>query len=249
MNIEGFAEVALVGLLGLCLGSFVATAALRAARGSAYLTGRSRCDACGTELGYLATLPVISFVSRRGACSACGRAIDRSHLVGELSGAALLMTSFALLDPLRATLVSGLGLSLIAAAINDAKTMRLPDVLTLVAATLGALLAALRSPEALVIGVGAAALTALILLGARSAYSARGGSPGLGLGDVKLASALALWLGFATPWALTLAAVLGLLFVFARGAWRRRFAFGPALVAGGLLVGLAEEALRWPPLA
>ena len=39
-----------VSLAGLAVGSFVATAAIRHARGEAFFGGRSHCDGCATRL-------------------------------------------------------------------------------------------------------------------------------------------------------------------------------------------------------
>ena len=74
-------------LVGACAGSFAATAAVRMTRQEAFIAGRSHCDHCGVELGMASTVPVLSFVMRRGACGACGGRIDLSHPIGEVAGA------------------------------------------------------------------------------------------------------------------------------------------------------------------
>jgi leader peptidase (prepilin peptidase)/N-methyltransferase len=74
------------------------------------------------------------------------------------------------------------------------------------------------------------------------------GQAGLGFGDVKLITALAFWLGLATPWAVVAAAGIGLAFAVLRGAGRRneRFAFGPMIAAAAWIVGMTREAGLWP---
>lgn len=238
----------LQGAVGLCAGSFVTTAALRAARSEPFLGGRSHCDACGVTLGFAATAPVIGFVSRRGACSACGQAIDPTHLIGEGIGAVLLTAPFVLAGPTRGGLIAAMGLVLLGAAVFDLKTRRLPDLLTGVAAVFAGLLAWTKAPAALVEGVIAAAFTAVLLLGLKAGYARWRGRSGLGLGDVKLLSGMALWLGAATPWAVVAAAVLGLIAVALRPPKGGQIAFGPFIALGALGVGLLKEATVWPLL-
>jgi len=223
--------------VGAVAGSFAATAGLRWARGEQAVSGRSRCDGCGMALDFGLTVPVISYVALRGACAQCRAPIASAHLAGEISGAVIATLAVATLPLPQALAVAALGLFLIGSACADSACRRLPDLATLGVAGLGAGLAFCRSPEALIAGVAAAFLTALVLMSVRAAFQARRGDPGLGLGDVKLAAALAIWLGAATPWAITLAGIIGLAQASKVPAGRRVIAFGPALAIGGWLVG------------
>jgi leader peptidase (prepilin peptidase)/N-methyltransferase len=233
---------------GACVGSFVTTAALRAANGENALSGRSRCDACGVELGYAATVPVISFVRLRGACAACGARIDGLHLAGEVSGSVVVLAAIVIgpADP-RGWLVALLGFILLGAAVFDARTQRLPDALTAVAAVLCAVLAWTRSLEALETGAIAALIAFVVIEAIRHGYRALRDREGLGFGDVKLIAALALWLGAAIPWAVAVASLAGLGTALAlRRAPEARLPFGPFLAFGGFSAGLCAEVLRWP---
>jgi leader peptidase (prepilin peptidase)/N-methyltransferase len=74
------------------------------------------------------------------------------------------------------------------------------------------------------------AIVALLLL--RALYRAARGASGLGLGDVKLAGAAGVWIGWAEiPWLVALAALLSLLVIPWRCGTGLRAAvpFGPAL--------------------
>ncbi len=229
-------------LLGAVVGSFAATAGLRWARGEQALTGRSRCDACAAPLGFGQTVPIVSYMRLGGACARCRTAISPSHLAGEVAGAGLALASVAVLPIGPAMLVAGLGLVLVSAAAADLACRRLPDLAGLITAILGGVLAWQRGSAALLAGLVAAALAGGGLLLLRRSFAARRGDPGLGLGDVKLAAALALWLGAATPWAIAAAGLLGLVQVrFAKSA-DGKIAFGPALAVGGWTVGLALQA-------
>ena len=227
--------------LGATVGSFAATAGLRWARGEQALTGRSRCDACATPLGFGATVPIVSYVRLGGACADCRAPISPLHLGGEMLGAAAAAASVAVLPVGSACATAVLGLVLIAAGAADVASRRLPNLASLAVAVLGLGLAWQRGSVALFVGLVAAAITGGVLLLLRRLSSARTGEPGLGLGDVKLAAALALWLGAATPWAIAAAGLLGLAQVRMMKPGDGRIAFGPALAAGGWTVGLALQ--------
>jgi leader peptidase (prepilin peptidase)/N-methyltransferase len=74
----------------------------------------------------------------------------------------------------------------------------------------------------------------------------RSGEPGLGLGDVKLLAALALWLGLATPWLIAAASLLGLLLMAITRPKDGRLAFGPAIAVSAWTIGIIGEAGQWP---
>ncbi|MDO8297676.1 MAG: A24 family peptidase [Caulobacter sp.] len=227
------------GLIGACAGSFAATAALRSLRGEKALAGRSRCDGCGQALGFAATTPIISFAVLRGACARCGSRIDSAHVAGEAAGATLAGAAFWLVPPAEAALTAALGLVLVAASIIDQRTQRLPNLLTLAVALLCLGLAALNGQ--VLVGIAAATITFVLLEGLRRGFLRLRGHAGLGSGDVKLLCALALWLGVATPWAIALAALVGLLVAMVTKPTDGRIAFGPLIAGGALMVGLAVD--------
>lgn len=229
-------------LLGAVVGSFAATAGLRWARGEQALSGRSRCDACAAPLGLGATVPIISYLRLGGTCADCRGPIHPGHIAGEVLGAVLAMASVVLLPAGPALAAAALGLVLIAAGAADAASRRLPDLASAAIAALGLGLALLRGPGALLAGVAAAAVTGGVLLLLRRSFAACRRDPGLGLGDLKLAAALALWLGAATPWAMALAGLVGLAQVRLSRPADGRIAFGPVLAACGWMVGLALQA-------
>jgi leader peptidase (prepilin peptidase) / N-methyltransferase len=247
--IETAAFLGLGGLVGLCLGSFTATAAIRMTRAEQAVAGRSHCDTCGTPLSFSETLPVAAFVRLGGACGACGERIDPLHLVGELGGAAIVVSAVVVSPEPRAAVLVALGLALLATSIVDAKTHKLPDLFTVAIAVLGLVASFQRSTFFALTGLAAAAVAFVVLEAARRAFLALRGKPGLGFGDVKLISAIALWLGLTTPWAVVVAAGLGL--VASRLVQRAddRMAFGPFIAIGSFLIGLLQEVYRWPTLA
>ncbi|WP_304172091.1 A24 family peptidase [Phenylobacterium aquaticum] len=233
---------------GLVLGSYAVTAGIRLARSEPSSGGRSHCDHCGVVLGFAQTVPVISSLMSRGACRSCGAPIDPTHLAGELAGAVIVGAAVMVASFPRSMLLAGLGLVLITASAVDLKVQRLPDPLTAAVAVLALCLMLSRSGMPWLEGVSAAAISFGLLQVVRWASSLRGGDPGLGFGDVKLTSALALWLGAATAWTVVGAALLGLGYVALTRRTDRRLPFGPMLAVAALGVGYAREAGIWPTM-
>ena len=232
--------------VGACLGSHATTAALRSARGEQAWVGRSRCDACGVTLNYAQTAPLVSFLRQGGSCTACGARIDPSHVSGEATGAAVLGLSFWALPVMQASLAGAIGVVLLAASVTDAKTRRLPDLLTLMAALGSAGLSFAAGMSSVYVGLAAGAATFLVLEACRRGFLAAKRQPGLGFGDVKLAAALALWLGAATPWMVAVASLGGLGFYALTRPRDPRIPFGPFLAASGWVIGFSREAHWWP---
>ncbi len=124
-----------------------------------------------------------------------------------------------------------LGAGLLAIALIDLRTFRIPDWLSLPLIVAGLARTGLLDPERLpahVLGAAAGYAT-LGLLGA--AYFRWRGRDGLGLGDAKLFAVGGAWLGWQPlPAILAVASIGGLAFALATGLGRSaRVAFGPWL--------------------
>lgn len=228
--------------VGAVVGSFAATAGLRWTQGRQAILGRSRCDACDLRLGFGATVPILSYLRLGGVCAGCRAPIHPGHLAGEAVGAGLAMASVLLLPIGPAILAATLGMALVAASVADAVSRRLPDLLSVIVAVLGGALTLQRGPGALLTGLVAATTTAALLLAMRWMFATKTGDPKMGLGDVKLAMALALWTGAATPWVFVIAGLTGLVQTRLNRTADGRIAFGPALALAGWSVGLALQA-------
>jgi len=229
-------------LIGLCVGSFCATFAVRSVRGEQAMAGRSHCDHCGRTLSLVETVPVLGYAMTLGRCRTCRGPIDPDHLAGELAGAVICVATFAFVPPTKVVFVLVIGFALLTSALIDRRTQRLPDALTLLIGVAGAAATSLDGPDVFKVHLLVAFIAFCLLMLVRTLSRARSDAHGLGFGDVKLVGALALWLGLATPWMIALASVLGLMTLFALRAWRERLAFGPMLAVSAMVLGIAMEA-------
>ncbi len=232
---------------GSCMGSVIATAVIRRLRGEQVLVGRSRCDGCQRPLSFVDTLPVLAYTLRRGRCAGCHARIDPLHLVGELCGGTILaaacLSALNTGDILPALLCAAIGLTLLAIALYDAKTLLIPDGLTLLTLGLCSVALCQQGAATAVLHLAAAALCFAILQLVRLSFAKLRGTPGLGFGDVKLLSVLALWLGPRISIAIALACILGLCAAALTRPRSRTTPFGPWIACGAWLVGL--EAALW----
>jgi len=205
-------------------------------------------SACGLLAGRLCGAVAGRTAGARASAGAVGATwgggLLSLHSIGQVAGVLVVLSALTVAPGVRGLLLALLGLTLLTAALVDATTMRLPDALTATAAVAGAVLAWLGGR--LAEGAACAVVAGAVLLVLRAVLARRAGRQALGLGDVKLAAALALWLGAATPWFLVLAALGALAVIVVRRPADGRLAFGPCLALGAWVVGLASEAGPWP---
>ena len=210
-NVPLWLALVLGGLLGLAIGSFIATLLIRWPKGEAALAGRSRCDACGAVLGPLDLIPILSWLIRRGRCRTCGVPIDPRHLVIELAAGMIALVA-VLAHPLPLALVTaGLGWWLLLIAALDVEVEWLPDLLTLPLIALGLLAAWAGFGPPLAERLWGAAIGWASLEAIRLAYRQSRGRDGMGGGDPKLFAAAGAWVGaWNLPVILLVAGLLGI---------------------------------------
>ena len=218
---------------GAVVGSFGATAALRLADGRNPFVGRSQCDGCARSLGWAETVPFAGYMASRGHCKSCGGRIAGFHLAGEGLGAIAFALPLLWLPDWTGAVTGILCLLLLIAALIDLKTLRLPDPLTAGVAVCSLGLADLSGH--LVSGLIASIVAGGMLFGVKVWLERRSGTPMLGLGDVKLVAALALWLNLRTPVMLALAAIAGLIIIQRH---KGLMPFGPMIAASSFVIGV-----------
>lgn len=210
--------VALAGLTGLVLGSFIATLVLRWPQGAS-LRGRSRCDGCARPLAAWDLVPLLSALAARGRCRRCGARIDPFHIYVELASMLVGIVALAAMPGVTGWRWALFGWLLLPLALLDARHFWLPDRLNLLLAIVGLLLAGpLLGTILLDRWIGALAGGLLLALIA-FVYRRWRGSDGMGGGDPKLVAAIGAWLGWqALPLMLLLASVGGLVWaLFTQG--------------------------------
>ena len=239
------AVAALLG--GLIIGSFLNVVAWRLPRGESLSHPGSHCPSCDTPIKPYDNVPVVSWLLLRGRCRHCREPISPRYPIVELTtGVLWALVVIADYDDVPA-LVRGILLVtfLIPIALIDLDHRLIPNKLTLPAAVLAlvAIVALDRDflVEALIAGAAGFAFFFLAAL----AYPR-----GMGMGDVKLAGVLGLYLGRAVAPAIFIALIAGVLIgaaIIARkgAAEGRRTAvpFGPFLALGGVIALFAGDAL------
>lgn len=233
------AAIAVLAVLGLLVGSFLNVVVHRLPRGESLSRPRSRCVGCGTQIAAYDNVPVVSWLVLRGRCRHCGEPISvRYPAIEALTGA--IFAAIAAVAGVDAELWLWLPFAalMIAVAAIDLEHRIVPNRLLAPAAVYAVAAWAVVDPgflpEALAAGAGAFAFLLLAAL----AYPA-----GMGMGDVKLAGTIGLYLGLATIPALAVAflagSAVGIAILIREGADARKkgVPFAPFL-AFGALVGL-----------
>jgi leader peptidase (prepilin peptidase)/N-methyltransferase len=248
--------------MGASVGSFLNVVADRLPAGRSVVHTRSFCESCNRTLNPVDMVPVVSFLWLRGRCRHCRASIPaRLVLVEALNG--LLFTALYLrhgFGPEFALLGSAVSVLVVVALIDLERGLILdriifPSIAALLVlgpfwtevglsrSFLGSSSAAASLSNSVVAGAGAF----LLFLGFGVAYPA-----GMGGGDIKLAGAVGLLVGYpGVFFAVWLAAVSGglvaaSLLVLRKKGRKDAIPFGPFLAGGAAAVLLAGgELLDW----
>lgn len=236
------AGVVLIAFLGgLAAGSFATAVAHRVPRGISIAFARSQCPACGAQIAARDNVPVLSWLLLRGRARCCGAPISPRYPLTELAVGLLFAATVLVYRHDAAEAVIGLVFVTVLATVTltDLEQRIIPNRILLAGAIVCVAIAATDPgglPERAIAAAAAGGFFFLVVL----AYP-----KGMGLGDVKLAATMGLFLGRAVAPAILfalLAGSLGGLALIARhGARARKMAipFGPFLALGGVIGMLA----------
>jgi leader peptidase (prepilin peptidase) / N-methyltransferase len=236
--------------LGAIAGSFVTVVAHRLPRGETFVTGRSRCPACGAQVSARDNVPIVSWLVLRGRCRACGGRISPRYPLTEATLGGLWAATYLILggDDL-AELALGLILCavLVAITLTDLELHVIPNAIVLAgSAAAVAIVAATDAGDLAPRGIAAAAAGGALLL-VVLAYPR-----GMGMGDVKLVGMMGLYLGRAIAPALLIGflagAITGAILIARHGsaARKRAIPFGPFLALGGVVaLWFGDEIVDW----
>jgi len=231
---------------GLMAGSFVTVVGYRVPRGESIVGPRSRCTTCGAQIAAYDNVPVFSWVVLRGRSRCCGERISARYPLTELALGALYAATVAVLwdDPTEVALGLVFVTVLVAITLTDLDRRVIPNKVLLVGAIAGVAIAAVGDPSSLPERAIAAAAAGGGLFLVALAYP-----KGMGLGDVKLAAVMGLFLGRNVAPAILVAlfagSIVGLALIARHGAAARKRAipFGPFLALGGIVGLLAGDQL------
>jgi leader peptidase (prepilin peptidase) / N-methyltransferase len=230
--------VGIAGMGGLLIGSFLNVVAHRLPRGESLVHPRSRCPRCGTQLRAIDNVPVLSWLLLRGRCRYCGAPVSVRYPLVELATGGLYATvAVSQDDTVRLVLGMLLVTALVPITLIDLERRIIPNKIT--------------GPASIAAVVAVAALDTGFLREALIAAAAGGGffllaallyPSGMGMGDVKLAGMLGLYLGRAVAPAILIALIagvaVGVAMIARKGATEGRktaVPFGPFLALGGLI--------------
>ena len=240
----GIALIAFVA--GLVAGSFATAVAHRVPRGMSIAGPRSQCPACGKQIAAYDNVPVFSWVLLRGKARCCGVKIPHRYPLTELVTGVLFATTALVYRHEPAEIAIGFVFvtMLVSITLTDLEQRIIPNKILLVGSILCIAIAAPTDPGGLPERLIAATAAGGLLFAAALAYPA-----GMGLGDVKLAASMGLFLGRAMAPALLIAllagSAIGIALLLRHGAKARKMAipFGPFLAFGGVVGMLAGDEL------
>jgi leader peptidase (prepilin peptidase) / N-methyltransferase len=232
------AAAAFAGVFGAIFGSFLNVVAYRLPRHESVVLPPSHCPNCGARVRPYDNIPILSWLLLRGHCRSCSAPISPRYPLVEALTAVLCVGAVLVHQTAPGIALSvGLIVIVIPAALIDLEHRIIPNRLTLLGAVLalvlGTALDPAGEPERLIAGAAAGGFLLLAAL----AYPA-----GMGMGDVKLAGVIGLFLGAAVAPAILIALFAGVLYgvlvmarVGARAARKTAVPFGPFLALGAIV--------------
>jgi leader peptidase (prepilin peptidase)/N-methyltransferase len=231
---------------GLLIGSFLTVVAHRVPLGESIVAGRSRCPGCGAQIAAYDNIPVVSWLLLRGRARCCGMSISVRYPLTEVATGALFAATVIVFWGDAGEVAIGLVFvaTLVAITLTDLDRRIIPNRILVAAAIIGAALIIATDPSSIPERAISAAAAGGALFLVALAYPR-----GMGLGDVKLAALMGLFLGRNVAPAILVAllagSVVGLAIVAREGgsARKRAIPFGPFLALGGIVGLLAGDPL------
>ena len=243
----------LVGLLGLCVGSFLNVVIYRVPKRLSALWERdsrdflgiqqpekeeptpglafppSHCPKCGSAISPLQNIPVISYLFLRGKCAACAAPISLQYPLVELFSALFFVAAYSQFG---LTVAGGFTLAfcllLLVLTGIDFQTQLLPDNLTYPLLWLGLIANTMGLYTDLTSAVFGAVAGYLVLWCVYWGFKLLTGKEGMGYGDFKLLAALGAWLGWQQlPLIILLSSLIG-------------------AIVGGIMIALASQEKQQP---
>ncbi|MCF8009778.1 MAG: prepilin peptidase [Clostridiales bacterium] len=223
-------------VLGLCTGSFLNVCICRMPGGSSVVAPPSSCPHCNTRLGACDLIPVLSYIFLGGKCRYCGSRVSLQYPVIEMLAGMFFVLAAWHFGSTQGALSASVFISfLLAVSVIDLYHHIIPDKIVVFGMVSGILLNFYSIPAVLngilgfLIGGGILFLVALVSRG------------GMGGGDIKLAAAAGIYLGWQNTLLMLflgflLGSVIGLTIVLLqRKTIKEKIPFGPFLSAAAVI--------------
>jgi len=232
---------------GLAVGSFLNVVVHRLPLGESLNHPGSHCPGCGHPVRPRDNVPVVSWLLLRGRCRDCGVRISARYLALELATAVLWVAVVAVKWDDGAAIALGLVLVTLMVAVVpiDLEHRLILNKLTYPAAVLALVIGLVLDPGGVPEQLIAACAAGGFFLAAALVYP-----KGMGLGDVKLAFVMGLYLGRAVAPAVFVALIAGVLVgvvvivrLGAEQGRRTKVPFGPFLALGSVLALFVGDAI------
>ena len=189
--------LAVVGLAGLAVGSFLNVCIVRLPADESVVRPRSRCPGCKTGISWYDNIPVLSWLFLRGRCRNCSTSISVLYPSIELAVASLWVAAVWWYGPTMTALTAcTIATLLLGIAVTDARTYLIPDEYTLGGLGIGMVLAAFGGLPGILRAAGGAAfgfgLLYLIAIGGERLFK----KEAMGGGDIKMMAMVGAFLGW-----------------------------------------------------
>ena len=241
-------DVVVIAVFGLLVGSFLNVVIHRLPRKESLAKPPSSCPSCGARIKPYDNIPVLSWLILRGRCRNCGARISARYPAVELLTAAV-FAGTALTRGVDDDLAVWLPFAavLIAVAFIDLDHRIIPNRIVVPAAVWGLIATILFRPDNIDDSLIAGGAAFLFLFIAAVVYPA-----GMGMGDVKLAGVMGIYLGSSVAPAMLIGFLVGSVVGIAimaregREARKKAVPFGPFLALGGLVgIFAGPEIVDW----
>ena len=251
-------SIVIILIIGLFIGSFLGVLINRLPRNEDFIKGHSHCEFCKKDLKAIDLIPVLSFVSTKGKCRYCHKALPYFYPIIEISTGILfalvyifsipnfqfIISNELLIPQFLITLIYHLIIvaGFIIIFFIDLKEGIILDKILLPLIIIIATYLLIINPQSLIINLVCGLIAFLFFLVIALSFKFIRGKEGMGGGDVKLAFVLGLFLGFPNI-------ILALYIAFLTGAavgiililWKKKnlkstsLPFGPFLLFGTLV--------------
>ena len=247
----------MASVLGLCVGSFLNVVIYRVPNKMSLAFPPSHCTSCDYTLKWYDNIPVLSYIMLGGKCRGCKSRISPRYMLIEIFNALLWVLSVLMFWELEVKAIIYTCMALVVSSVLiciffiDLEHMLIFNRFTFIVAVCGLVAAGLNTTRWYDHLIGAAA-------GAVVFFAIYYGSililkrEGLGFGDVKLAAAAGLLLGWQKfLLAMLIASVVGSVVLLALRAVRkdeqgREYPFAPFIVAGMLFaLFFGDPVINW----